>query len=82
LADTVPVFPETQAICNHYHLNPMGLIASGALLIIVQANATEKVLMRIRSHGIAATLIGEVTDKRKGVKLLTADGVVDELTRI
>jgi hydrogenase expression/formation protein HypE len=29
-ADTVPVFPETQAICNHYHLNPLGLIASGA----------------------------------------------------
>jgi len=88
-ADTVPVFPETQAICNHYHLNPMGLIASGALLIILQANAAEKVLTRIRSQGIAATVIGEVTDKRKGVKLLTADGVVDlplyeqdELTKI
>jgi hydrogenase maturation factor len=88
-ADSVPVFPETQAICNHYHLNPMGLIASGALLIIVQANEAEKVLTRIRSQGIAATVIGEVTDKRKGVKLLTADGVVDlplyeqdELTKI
>ena len=88
-ADSVPVYPETQAICNHYHLNPMGLIASGALLIILQANAAEKVLTRIRSQGIAATIIGEVTDKRKGVKLLTADGVVDlplyeqdELTKI
>ena len=76
-AETVPVFPETQAICNHYHLNPMGLIASGALLIILQANAAENVLARIRSQGIAATVIGEVTDNRKGVKLLTADGVVD-----
>ena len=88
-ADTVPVFPETQAICNHYHLNPLGLIASGALLIILQANAAEKVLTQIRSQGIAATVIGEVTNKSKGVKLLTADGVVDlplyeqdELTRI
>ena len=88
-ADTVPVFPETQAICNHYHLNPLGLIASGALLIILQANAAEKVLTQLRSQRIAATVIGEVTNKSKGVKLLTADGVVDlplyeqdELTRI
>jgi hydrogenase maturation factor len=88
-ADAVPVFPETQAICNHYHLNPMGLIASGALLIILQANAAEKVLTRIRSQGIAATVIGEVTNKSKGIKLLTADGVFDlplyeqdELTKI
>jgi len=88
-ADILPVFPETQAICNHYHLNPLGLIASGALLIILQANAAEEVLARIRSQGIAATLIGEVTDKSKGIKLLTADGVVDlplyeqdELTKI
>jgi hydrogenase maturation factor len=88
-AEVVPVFPETQAICNHYHLHPMGLIASGALLIILQAKAAEKVLTRLRSQGIAATVIGEVTDKRKGVKLLTADGLCDlplyeqdELTKI
>lgn len=88
-AETVPVFPETQAICNHYHLNPLGLIASGALLIILQANEAEKVLTGLRSQGIAATVIGEVTDKSKGVKLLTADGLSDlplyeqdELTKI
>ncbi len=88
-ADAIPVFPETQAICNHYHLNPMGLIASGALLIILQANTAEKILTQLRSQGIAATVIGEVTDKRKGIKLVTAEGVVDlplyeqdELTKI
>jgi hydrogenase maturation factor len=88
-ADAVPVFPETQAICNHYHLNPMGLIASGALLIMLQATAADKVVAQLRSQGIAATVIGEVTDSRKGVKLVTADGVVDlplyeqdELTKI
>ena len=40
-AEAVPVFAETQAICNHYHLDPMGLIASGALLIIVAANRSK-----------------------------------------
>lgn len=88
-ADAVPVFPETQAICNHYHLDPMGLIASGALLIIVAASHAERVLARVRAEGIAATVIGEVIDKSEGVNLLTADGICDlplyeqdELTKI
>ncbi len=88
-ADAIPVFPETQAICNHYHLNPMGLIASGALLIILPANEVEKVLTHLRAQRITATNIGEVTEKGKGVKLLTADGCrdlplyeQDELTKI
>ena len=88
-AEAVPVFAETQAICNHYHLHPMGLIASGALLIILAANELENLLSRLQSEGIEAAEIGEVTEKSKGVKLLTADGLCDlplyeqdELTRI
>ena len=88
-AEAVPVFPETQAICNHYHLDPMGLIASGALLIILAANEVENLLSRLQSEGIAAAEIGEVTDKSEGVKLLTAEGLCDlplyeqdELTKI
>jgi hydrogenase maturation factor len=88
-ADRVPVFPETQAICNHYHLDPMGLIASGALLIILPVSEVEQVVASLRAHGVAATNIGAVTGKRQGVKLLTADGICDlplyeqdELTKI
>jgi hydrogenase maturation factor len=88
-AEAVPVLAETQAICNHYHLDPMGLIASGALLIILAANELENLLSRLELEGIEAAEIGEVTEKSKGVKLLTADGLCDlplyeqdELTRI
>jgi hydrogenase maturation factor len=88
-ADGLPVFPETQAICNHYHLDPLGLIASGALLIIVPAQEAAKLVTCLRSHRIRATNIGEVTDRRHGVKLATADGDIDlplyeqdELTKI
>jgi len=88
-AEAVPVFPETQAICNHYHLDPMGLIASGSLLIFSPADAAEKILARLRTAGVEATIIGEVKKKRAGVKLLTADGLrplplyeQDELTKI
>ena len=88
-AEAVPVFAETQAICNHYHLDPMGLIASGALLIIVAANQVKNLLSRLREERIPATIIGEVTDRSKGVKLLAAEGLCDlplyeqdELTKI
>jgi hydrogenase maturation factor len=88
-AEAVPVFPETQAICNHYRLDPMGLIASGALLIILAANEVKNLLSRLQAEGIEAVEIGEVTNKSKGVKLLTAEGLCDlplyeqdELTKI
>jgi hydrogenase maturation factor len=88
-AEAVPVLPETQAICNHYRLDPMGLIASGALLIVLAAHEVENLLSRLRSEGIEAREIGEIIDPRDGVKVLTADGLrdlplydQDELTRI
>jgi hydrogenase maturation factor len=81
--------PETQAICNHYHLDPLGLIASGALLIVTAASETDRTVAHLRSQGIAAMIIGEVTAKDQGIKMRTADGLFDlplyeqdELTRI
>jgi hydrogenase maturation factor len=88
-AEVVPVFPETQAFCNHYHIDPLGLIASGALLIVAPASDAERILASLRSREIAATVIGEVTDRRHGIKMITADGTrdlplyeQDEITRI
>jgi hydrogenase expression/formation protein HypE len=88
-AEAIPVFPETQALCNHYHLDPLGLIASGALLIVAPVAEAEKIVARLRAAAIAAAIIGEVTDRRHGVKMVTADGLrdlplfeQDELTKI
>jgi hydrogenase maturation factor len=88
-ARAIPVFPETQALCNHYHLDPMGLIASGALLIAAPPDHGERILTGLRSKGISATVIGEITDRSEGIKLITADGIrdlplyeQDEITRI
>ena len=88
-AEAISVFPETQALCNHYHLDPLGLIASGALLIVAPASHAERILTGLDRRGIAATIIGEITDRRHGVKMITADGSrelplyeQDEITRI
>jgi hydrogenase expression/formation protein HypE len=88
-AEAIPVFPETQALCNHYHIDPLGLIASGALLIVVPPAEAERTVAHLRAAAIAATVIGEVTDKHHGIKMLAADGLCDlplfeqdELTKI
>jgi len=87
--EAIPVFPETQALCNHYHLDPLGLIASGALLIVVPSAEADLVLARLGHAAISATVIGEVTDRRHGIKMHTASGLCDlplfeqdELTKV
>ena len=53
-SEDIPGFPETQALCNHYHLDPLGLIASGALLIVVpSAEAGVFVLARLGHAAIS-----------------------------
>jgi hydrogenase maturation factor len=88
-AVNIPVFPETQSMCNHYHLDPLGLIASGALLIVAPAGDADRIIARLGTEGISASDIGEITDRSKGIKLRTAEGVQDlplyeqdELTKI
>jgi hydrogenase maturation factor len=67
----------------------MGLIASGALLIVAPAADAEKIMAHLGSESIPATVIGAVTDRSRGIKMLTADGLCDlplfeqdELTKI
>ncbi|HHT9119166.1 MAG TPA: AIR synthase family protein [Candidatus Hypogeohydataceae bacterium YC41] len=85
----IPIFSETQELCSYYGLDPLGIIASGALLIAVAPEECEKVLSALRAQGIQAADIGCLAEKTKGLKLIE-DGQlkafptfeVDEVTRI
>jgi len=68
-ADAVTLFPETQALCRHYGLDPLGLIASGALLAVVAPSDTPAVLDALAAEGIAARRIGRMTGREAGVTL-------------
>jgi hydrogenase expression/formation protein HypE len=56
--DRVPVFPETEIICRHFGINPLGLIASGSLLIVVSKGHSSAVVKAIQSMGVECTPIG------------------------
>ena len=71
----LPILPETAALCCALDLNPLGLIASGALLAAVAPEALPRALETLRAAGIPAAEIGAVTEA-PGVFLRDADGVM------
>ncbi|HUT37132.1 MAG TPA: AIR synthase-related protein [Planctomycetota bacterium] len=79
-AEAIAVFPETQALCRHYRLNPLGLIASGALLAVTAPADTPKALEALAAAGIAARRIGRMVPRDQGVTIRRG-GQVEPLPR-
>ncbi len=75
----IPIFYETQQLCSYYHLDPLGTIASGSLLIAVAPEDGNRVLNSLRAEGILAEEIGYFTEKTSGLKIME-DGLLKELT--
>lgn len=74
-ADAVRVLPETRAVCRALGLDPLGLLASGSLLAAAAPERADAVLHALEAEGIAATVIGRVTEASGGLRLRSADGV-------
>ncbi len=73
----IPVLAECKAICERLSLNPLGLLASGALIITLPCTETPKLLGLLRQVEINASVIGKVTEAKKGLKMLTGTGMRD-----
>jgi len=63
----IPVLPCTEAVCRAAALEPLGLLASGALLIALPAAHCDALLARLAEADIAAACIGAVTQESAGV---------------
>ncbi len=82
----IPIRPATRAICAALHVDPLRLIASGALLIACED--AERMVAALRAHGVEAHEIGRIT--AEGRELVAPDGSVrvvetvdrDELYRL
>ncbi|HHT9135594.1 MAG TPA: AIR synthase-related protein, partial [Candidatus Avalokitesvara rifleensis] len=86
---SVHCYAETEAVCSHYGLDPIGMISSGALLIALAPDDTGGVLDALRQADIRAEVIGSLTEREKGLKMIE-DGEarefptfeVDEIARL
>ena len=89
IREHIPVFPETDTICSALALDPLKLIASGALLIAVAPDRADSVLTAIEATGVRVVVIGEVCPSSEGITTVTnraieplTPPVRDEITRI
>ena len=85
----IPRYWESTELAKLFGIDLLGAIASGALLLTTEEKKTPAVLQSLKDAGVEANVIGRVTEREKGIKLLRGDRPVnlprfdaDELTRV
>ena len=76
-AGSVPVLPQCQEVCRACGLDPLGLLASGALLIALPPEDVPAVLSALEAQGITGYEIGQITDPEEGIKVIDAHELAD-----
>ncbi len=72
--DRIPILPETRRLCEEFQLNPLGLIASGALLIASHPEDSQRLRDLLEGAGIPVSRIGLVVPRERGVVVITPEG--------
>ncbi len=68
------IHEETRQICSLLEINPLNLIASGAMLMAVKSSKTQKVLAALNQIGIDASIIGKLVENPKTRLITELDG--------
>jgi hydrogenase maturation factor len=64
--EAIPILPETLAVCEVLDVDPLNLIASGALLIAAEPNAATAIRRALDARGIPTAEVGEVRPAEEG----------------
>jgi hydrogenase maturation factor len=86
--DRIPILPESVAICEALGLDPLGLLASGSLLLAASPDFAADIRVAIGAAGIPVAEIGVLTENREftiirnGVLEPLPDFAVDEIARL
>jgi hydrogenase maturation factor len=85
----IPVYPETSRLCKLLKIDPLGLIASGCLLICCRPDYCQSLIDNMSRRHISLTQIGEIGPPGKGVEAYDQEKPVkwpefatDEITRL
>ncbi|MGA2971187.1 MAG: AIR synthase family protein [Candidatus Bathyarchaeia archaeon] len=75
----IAIRPETEEICSALKVDPLRLMSSGCLLIAADKRKSGLILRRLRTNGIRASVIGMITQRRRGRKLIALNGKAKEI---
>jgi hydrogenase expression/formation protein HypE len=68
--EKIYLLTEGKMVCDFFDLDPLGVIASGALLCVVPLTSVEPILAAFEKTGIPAADIGRLVAKERGVILV------------
>lgn len=85
----IPIIPESNFLCDLYDIDVLGVIASGALLIVAERRAADLIIENLKKNGIIVKAIGKLMSKEYGVKLVNEKKEIelpvynqDEITKL
>jgi len=88
-AEAIPILPETHAVAEALGIDPLGMLASGSLLIATRAEGAPGVLRDIEAAGIPVSVIGRLTEDPTEASLISGrerrplpEFAVDEVARV
>ncbi len=73
----VQVLPETREICARLGIDPLGLLASGALILASPPVSRDAILSALAGAGIPARVIGRLVAREKGFRMVGPGGERD-----
>jgi hydrogenase maturation factor len=79
--EKIPIAAVTMAICGHFRIDPLRLIASGSLLIASKRGASGAVVETLRKNRIPASVVGEVLSSPRERIIVRKEGGEEELCR-
>jgi hydrogenase expression/formation protein HypE len=87
--DAIPITPEGEILCREFGLDPLGTIASGAVLMAVADQDSDPLVRSLNAEGYPTREIGHVTGaargliaRRQGKRVEWPTFATDEITRI
>ena len=78
--EKIPVYEETELICQALKIDPLKTIGSGALIISAHPEKAVEIVAALRENDIRASVVGEIVDKSKGSYILRRNGAKLDLT--
>lgn len=75
-ASALAIYPETRAVAAALGLDPLGMLASGALLIAARPDSVARIRSSVTAEGIPINIVGRLISDPKSLVLRTQDELV------